>query len=144
MKIESHQKYSNLALIETGRLVLFGPTVHHSVYLTGIESMMRGLGLSVENHERLRCMLNSTHFPRSDQEEFSVKLKPNFPFNLALATLIENYMCRIHKTLKDETGQGLPLDLYMKSINRVFRDKKRTLPNTFCDGPTHFKYDVHC
>lgn len=105
---------------------------------------MRDLGLPEQYDHTLKCMLNSTTTNAQEEvgeEEFPVKLKPNFPFDLSLTTLIESYMCRIHKTLKDRDGEGLPLQLYNHVIRDIFRDKRRVLPHVLCGKAKHSKYD---
>ena len=92
---------------------------------------MRDMVLPEQNDDNLKCMINSTTVP-TQESEIALNLKPNFPFDLSTSRLIENYMCRIHNTLKARNGQGLPLLLYIKTLRRIFRDKRRILPQLFC------------
>ena len=117
------------------------------VCFLGLGEFMRDISLPEQNDDILKCMLNSTVMPtNSDEGEMmrNDELKPNFPFDLATSTLIEGYMCRIHKTLHDKNGHGLPLDLYLKTIRKVFRDRRRVLPQMFCGKQFHARNDLEC
>ena len=50
-------------------------------------------------------------------------------------------MCRIHKSLEEQTGEGLPLDLYLKHLRNTYRDKHRVLPKEFCSSTKHSSYN---
>ena len=82
--------------------------------------------------------------PSSIEKEIALDLKPNFPFDSKTSSLIEDYMCRIHKSLKDINGQGLPLDNYLKTLRGIFRDKRRILPRMFCGRTYHTRKDLEC
>ena len=114
----------------------------------GLGELLREISLPEQNEDILKCMLNSTVMPSNNDEEngveIDVELKPNFPFDLATSTLIEGYMCRIHKTLQDKNGHGLPLELYLKAIRKVFRDRRRVLPQMFCGKQFHAHNDLEC
>ena len=97
---------------------------------------MRAIGLPEQYGNTLHCMLSPAIKPRKGSE-LSYAMKPDFPFNLSLTALIESYMCKVHKTLKDLTGNGLPLDAYLQDLKKLFRDRSRNLPPKFCARPTH-------
>ena len=106
---------------------------------------MRDMALPVENEDILKCMINSTILPRgNDEAEIDLNLKPNFPFDLSTSRLIENYLCRIHNTLKAQKGQELPLLLYTKTLRKIFRDKRRVLPQMFCGQQYHLQNNLEC
>ena len=90
-----------------------------------------------------RCQDSNTIFTPVEKE-IALDLKPNFPFDSKTSSLIEDYMCRIHKSLKDINGQGLPLDNYLKTLRGIFRDKRRILPRMFCGRTYHTRKDLEC
>ena len=113
---------------------------------SGIGQFMRDLSLPEQNEDILKCMLSSSVLPiPNNEKEIVLDLKPNFPFDSKTSNLIEDYMCRIHKSLKDRNGQGLPLDNYLKTLNGIFRDKRRILPRRmFCGRTYHTRKDLEC
>ena len=100
-----------------------------SKQFSGIGQFIRDMSLPEQNEDILKCMLGSTVLPIPS---IALDLKPNFPFDSKTSSLIEDYMCRIHTSLKDRNGQGLPLKNYLKVLKRTFRDKRRILPHMFC------------
>ena len=111
----------------------------------GIGQFMRDMSLPEQNEDILKCMLSSTVLPIPNiEKEIALDLKPNFPFDSKTSSLIEDYMCRIHKSLKDINGQGLPLDNYLKTLRGIFRDKRRILPRMFCGRTYHTRKDLEC
>ena len=114
-------------------------------FFSGIGQFMRDMSLPEQNEDILKCMLSSTVLPIPNiEKEIVLDLKPNFPFDSKTSSLIEDYMCRIHKSLKDRNGQGLPLDNYLKALRRIFRDKRRILPRMFCGRTYHTRKDLEC
>ena len=91
-----------------------------------------------------KCMLNGTKPPEKFDKQLRMRLKPILPFNLQLTKLIENYICRVHKTLMDEMGHGLPLNKYFKGLKRLFRDKNNVLKEGFCQKKSHAKKGLEC
>ena len=115
-------------------------------FFSGIGQFMRDMSLPEQNEDILKCMLSSAVLPiPNNEKEIVLDLKPNFPFDSKTSNLIEDYMCRIHKSLKDRNGQGLPLDNYLKTLNGIFRDKRRILPRRmFCGRTYHTRKDLEC
>ena len=115
-------------------------------FCSGIGQFMRDMSLPEQNEDILKCMLSSAVLPIPNiEKEIVLDLKPNFPFDSKTSNLIEDYMCRIHKSLKDRNGQGLPLDNYLKTLNGIFRDKRRILPRRmFCGRTYHTRKDLEC
>ena len=114
-------------------------------FFSGIGQFMRDMSLPEQNEDILKCMLSSAVLPIPNiEKEIVLDLKPNFPFDSKTSNLIEDYMCRIHKSLKDRNGQGLPLDNYLKTLRRIFRDKRRILPRMFCGRTYHTRKDLEC
>ena len=105
---------------------------------------MRILGLPEQFDLTMKCMIQNATQPLPDSPTLDRSLKPKFPFNLNLALLIEKYMCRIHKSLEDITGEGLPLDSYLKRLQKTYRDKHRVLPKQFCSSTHHHFKGLKC
>lgn len=101
-----------------------------------------------EDETKWECMTLSTEQPQVRPREVKQRLKPNLPFNMQLARLIESYMCRIHKSLVDKSTDGkggLPLIKYMRGLKQLFRDKNNILPpGGFCQKKSHAKKDLEC
>ena len=116
-------------------------------YFLELRGLFNKLSLPVHEGDReWQCMTASTEQPQPKPREVKQRLKPNLPFNMQLARLIENYMCRIHKALLDTTGKGLPLLKYMRDLQHIFRDKDTILPSgaAFCQKKLHAKKDLEC
>jgi hypothetical protein len=104
---------------------------------------MRKIGLPEQYDDNLNCMLLNATAPRI-VNKLSFKLKENFPFTRLLVTTIETYLCRIHTTLSEVTGNGLPLDTYLKDLKDKYRDRTRALPLHFCKKIQHVNANPEC